>query len=311
MRFPEPTDPDVREPADDVDLASTLTPEYPHDVGLEDETPDVSHLEGAHLLANDARALLRADGFTDDEILVWAETYLAEHGTAELQGFLEWMATAEHAPAPRRIEEDRTPRLGRLRIGEVVTRPGGVAGTVTRLVLSPDLGRLTHVVVTPHRVGGDARLVPAADLQPGDGRHRLRAPDAWTGYELAQRVTLPEDDDLDPFLTYAWSSYDDGLAPYTPDAFRPVTLLRDVTPDGGRSLTGHMHVRADDGRLGTVDGVIADVETGRIQALLVRTGHLLIRHEFAVPQYRMSRVDDADVHLEGSRTSVRRDAHAA
>lgn len=79
----------------EADIAATLVPAYPHDVGVPDTLPDVSRLEGAHLLANEARELLRADRFTDDQIDLWAETYLATHHTATLHDFLTWMAARE------------------------------------------------------------------------------------------------------------------------------------------------------------------------------------------------------------------------
>lgn len=82
----------------EVELAATLFPAYPHDVGVEDALPDLSRLEGAHLLANEARALLRADRFTDDEIDRWAEAYLATYATATLHDFLSWIAAKEQRP---------------------------------------------------------------------------------------------------------------------------------------------------------------------------------------------------------------------
>jgi hypothetical protein len=77
---PEPTDP---QPAD------------PEQVGVEPETPDVMQVEAARLLANDARDQLRDRGFGDRQIDRWANTYVADHGSGDLDTFLSWVARQE------------------------------------------------------------------------------------------------------------------------------------------------------------------------------------------------------------------------
>jgi hypothetical protein len=54
-----------------------ITPERPDAEGLAEPELTIDEEEGARLLANEARHRLRADGFTDSEILAWAETYYA------------------------------------------------------------------------------------------------------------------------------------------------------------------------------------------------------------------------------------------
>ena len=75
---------------------SRLQPEHPHDAGIEEEVPDQSHIEGAELLANETRAALREQGFTDTEIDEWALTYVAESGSGDSESFLAWIAAREH-----------------------------------------------------------------------------------------------------------------------------------------------------------------------------------------------------------------------
>lgn len=58
--------------------------------GVETETPDLAQIEAARLLANEARDVLQARGFSDDQIRHWADTYVAEEGgTADLADFAE------------------------------------------------------------------------------------------------------------------------------------------------------------------------------------------------------------------------------
>jgi hypothetical protein len=63
----------------------------PKEVGVEKRPPDFSRIEGAQLLADQARESLRGEGSTDDEIRKWAETFVAERGSGELEDFLKWV----------------------------------------------------------------------------------------------------------------------------------------------------------------------------------------------------------------------------
>ena len=74
-----------------------LTPADPHDVGVEEQIPDLAQLEGAHLLANEARPYLADCGFSEHQILEWAETYIALEGSGDLASFLAWIGDCEEA----------------------------------------------------------------------------------------------------------------------------------------------------------------------------------------------------------------------
>ncbi|MBW3667262.1 MAG: hypothetical protein KY394_06680, partial [Actinobacteria bacterium] len=74
-------------------MEDELSPARPAEEGVPEETPDLAQIEPAHILANDARDELRAQGFTDEQIHKWAETYVAEQGgTADIDRFLDWIA---------------------------------------------------------------------------------------------------------------------------------------------------------------------------------------------------------------------------
>lgn len=67
------------------------TPERPRDAGVRKKTPDPMDIEGAETLANDARPHLEGRGFTDDQISQWAETYVAEEGSGDVESFVAWI----------------------------------------------------------------------------------------------------------------------------------------------------------------------------------------------------------------------------
>lgn len=73
-----------------------LTPERPRAAGVPEEVPDaVTAIEGARILANEARDRLRADGFTDTQIDEWADAFIAERGSGEVEDLVAWIAERE------------------------------------------------------------------------------------------------------------------------------------------------------------------------------------------------------------------------
>jgi hypothetical protein len=68
-----------------------VTPERPEDEGLvEPELPQVD-VEGARLLANEARGRLRADGFTDGEVNAWVRVYFEEGHEGDVDGLVRFI----------------------------------------------------------------------------------------------------------------------------------------------------------------------------------------------------------------------------
>lgn len=79
-----------------TDSTDSPEPETPAEADVLEETPDLAQIEPAHILANDAGETLEAEGFTHDEILSWAETYVASMGgTADVGDFVDWIAEQE------------------------------------------------------------------------------------------------------------------------------------------------------------------------------------------------------------------------
>jgi hypothetical protein len=68
-------------------------PHRPRDVGITEDTPELAQIEGAHLLANSARPFLGGCGFDDDQILRWAEAYISQKGSGDVECFVAWIHT--------------------------------------------------------------------------------------------------------------------------------------------------------------------------------------------------------------------------
>lgn len=76
-------------------------PEHPHDVdGVHETVPaELGQIEAGRTLGNDARDRLRADGFTDQQIDEWAQTYVAEVGGGTVDEFVAWIVALERGNA--------------------------------------------------------------------------------------------------------------------------------------------------------------------------------------------------------------------
>lgn len=74
-----------------------LQAEHPHDAGVKERFPSSTQYEGAELLANEARPLLRGFGFTDDETDEWARTYIALEHSGDVETFVDWIQHMEVA----------------------------------------------------------------------------------------------------------------------------------------------------------------------------------------------------------------------
>ncbi len=71
-------------------------PERPRDASVPEEVPSsTSAIEGARLLGNEARPRLRSDGFTDRQIDEWAEAFITQTGSGEVDDLIAWIAERE------------------------------------------------------------------------------------------------------------------------------------------------------------------------------------------------------------------------
>ncbi len=74
-------------------------PKRPEETGTKAEVPELAQIEGAHLLANEARDFLTGCGFTARQILEWADTYIAQEGSGDVESFVEWIHEREAVAA--------------------------------------------------------------------------------------------------------------------------------------------------------------------------------------------------------------------
>lgn len=81
------------------DVAPTvdLVPEAPGDAGVAVDDPDTAHVEAAHLLADEAEDALGARGFTQAQIVAWADAFVRDEGSGDLADFIAWIEAREQS----------------------------------------------------------------------------------------------------------------------------------------------------------------------------------------------------------------------
>lgn len=72
-----------------------VEPQKPQEAGVDDRPPELAQIEGARLLATDAKPRLRAEGFSDRQIEEWADAFVREVGAGDVDGFIDWVAEQE------------------------------------------------------------------------------------------------------------------------------------------------------------------------------------------------------------------------
>lgn len=184
-------------------------------------------------------------------------------------------------------------------IGAPVACSDGDAGTVVALIADPLRTALARIAVEPAHRPGAARLVPV-DLVSSTG-----ASGVTLGCTLEQFGALPPFRDIE-FIPYSPEFGDLGAALAMPYYGLPPTdtpVLVDDVPAGEVEIRRHDDVRAADGGIGRVEGLVVDAR-GAITHVLLQEGHLWGRREVAIPVSAVERIDEEGVHVRLTKDEI-------
>jgi len=199
-------------------------------------------------------------------------------------------------------------------IGREVTAADGVCGKLSRVVVDPVARALTHLVVQPRDRWGLGRLVPIELVDETSDELRLRCTmaefDALEDAEETQFLSEAEGQ-----LGYgsgealAWPYY--GLGSAAPGMGGlgvggvPSAISYDRVPVGEVELRRGEHVRATDGNIGRVQGLVIDPKDHHVTHVLLEEGHLWGKKDLAIPIGAVTDVDAEGVRLNLSRDQIR------
>ncbi len=224
-----------------------------------------------------------------------------------------------HEPRPRDVTPGDAAVSGlRLELGTPVCCQDGDWGELRDLVIDPAHDRVTHLVVTPHRAAGQARIIPVELAGPGRAPGEIllgctcdeataqprvqdvaslrpgQLPDPDPGWEIGVRdvISAPE---IEP------GAFND----YVPiDPYPTLVMTYDRVPAGMVEIRRESAVTTQDGHTaGRIEGFLTD--EGTITHVVLERGHLWGRREVTIPVTAIAQVATDSVTLTLTKDQVR------
>jgi sporulation protein YlmC with PRC-barrel domain len=179
----------------------------------------------------------------------------------------------------------------------------GACGRSTNVVVNPGNLTVTHVAIEDKSLPDNpTRLVPAANVADvADDRITL----SCTRADVAKLGPFIVADLIQQSPSGGAYSYGEGYsAQYVLDDTAYDEVEEEEIPEGERALYGGMHVKASDGRVGKLDELVLDSESGMITGLVMRKGHLWGSRDVTVRVDQIESVDGDTVHLKLDKSAV-------
>jgi len=184
----------------------------------------------------------------------------------------------------------------------------GPCGKSTHLIVEPESGKLTHLVVKDKKLTNSPdRLVPVDVV--GD----------TTGDVIRLNCTREELERMPPYTTVHYvsrstpdygSSYIAGRPAANPMPSLPkdtwVEKVQDEhLPQDELDISRDMDVKTGGSKVGKVDGLVVDPDNGEITHLLMRKGHLWGVKDMCVPITAIDSVSGDEVHLRIDKKAIK------
>ena len=180
----------------------------------------------------------------------------------------------------------------------------GPCGKSTNVIINPVNHKVTHFVLQDkHLPDNPTRLVPVAKVA------------AATPQEITLTCTKADVAKMAPFVVSNFiresapgKAYASGEA-YTSQYVVDDTAYDEVRerniPEGELALYSGMRVEATNGKIGKLDELVLDPQSGEVTNLLLREGHLWGKKEVAIPVSAIDFADADTVYLRLDEASVK------
>jgi len=189
-------------------------------------------------------------------------------------------------------------------IGADVSCTDGICGELSRLVVDPRAGTVTHLVINDRQFQG--RLVPLnlVDVDATTGQIRLSCSMAEFGkLDPASRTMTLEGTGADPDVRDQNQLQLRSLAStYLAD---PASVTYDTLPSGGVAVRGGEHVCASDGNIGQIQGLVIDSGSHQVTHVLLEEGYVFGRKVVAIPFGAVTGVNENGIQVSMTRQQVK------
>jgi hypothetical protein len=164
----------------------------------------------------------------------------------------------------------------------------GFCGVVSRTILDPAAGAITHLVIEPRHRHESGRLVPVQLVDETAGEIRLRCTLAEFGaLDPAEETDLASVEYSGGQPSAAFTMPHDfgmaGQASRTGLGARQPILVSHAVPTGESEVQRHEHVHATDGWIGQVEGFVVNPADHTVTHVLLKEGHPWGRKQVAIP----------------------------
>ncbi|MHB1928728.1 MAG: PRC-barrel domain-containing protein [Acidimicrobiales bacterium] len=196
------------------------------------------------------------------------------------------------------------------RIGAGVQCSDGPAGRVAWVVVDPVAGKLTHLVVEPEHRFGLGRLVPVELVaDPGPPLHLACGREGFDSLpeaEETQFIPATQEWGYSAGQVFAWPYFGlGGAGPVGVMAAAGQPIVYDKVPPGEVAIRRGDPVRATDGDIGSVQGVVVDPADGYVTHVLLQEGHLWGRKQVALPVRAVRSGGDGGIEVSLTREQIR------
>jgi sporulation protein YlmC with PRC-barrel domain len=173
----------------------------------------------------------------------------------------------------------------------------GPYGKSRCVILDPIKDRVTHLVVREAAFPQAERLVPIDKVKVSSPQ---QIDLACTPEQLGAMETFVEEQ----FIEAGGPLADSMLWPYVESGPEVITLVHEKIPSGEVKIRRGSAVHATDGKIGRVDELMIEKETGGITHLILQEGHLWGKRDVSIPADQIKSIDADGVKLKLSKKEV-------
>lgn len=189
-------------------------------------------------------------------------------------------------------------------LNAAVTCTDGPCGKTTNVVVNPVTHTVTHIVLEDKSLPGNTtRLVPVSNVASTSGQS------VTLGCTKAEVAKMP------PFaVTDFVQQTPSGMAYSTGDVYASEYVFDDTgygavaaenLPTGELALYSGMKIEAVDGKIGKLDALVMDPESGAISNVMMREGHLWGKKDVTIPVSAIEFTDGDTIYLKLDKDAVK------
>jgi len=179
----------------------------------------------------------------------------------------------------------------------------GPCGECTNVIVNPVSRTVTHFALKDKNLpDSPTRLVPVTKVA------------SVTPQQIALSCTKADVAEMTPFVVsnfiqesapgYAYASGEAYYSQYVIDDTAYDEIQETTAPGDSLSLYSGMEVEATDGKLGKLDQLVLDPQSGEITHIMMREGHLWGKKDIAIPVASIEFFDGKTVYLKLDKASV-------